>query len=840
MRHAEREHQRDATIPVRASPAQTGSWAAGVQLDVVRALRTFQRAPRFAISVVSTLGIGIAANATMAGTIDKLFLQSPPGVRAPQSVTRLFFRADAVAEGAPNPHSNYPTLVALRAVPALDGIDAFATARVSFGEGATAVAARAMLVTGAFFRTVGATATAGRLISAEDDRLPEGAPVVVLSESFWRRELGADPAVLGRNVRIGRKLYTVVGVVARGFRGVTSLAADIWIPMSAGAAEFAAGSDWASDNGSLWLSLVGRLRPDISHETAALQATVVFRRWQQTLADGDTTLRVIAASIIPGRAPDRPRDVRISLWLGVVSVLVLAIACVNVINLLAGRAIERRTTIAIRLALGANSARIARELFIEAAILALFGGLLAAAVLPFALGEMTRAFVAAGDTTTGVFDLRLLSITAAITSLTAIVVGLAPLLHVRRPELAQWLRGGAGTTAGRSTARLSLLALQAMFSTILLVGAGLFALSLRRVQALDLGVDLDHTIVASVNADGLLLSRERTRALFDNMLGRLDALPSVERAALAESSPYMSGRGIAPFTDERGQQMLWGDGREVPYSTSIGAGFFTTVGARSLRGRDFTSADVEGAELVAVINGPLARVLWPSDDALGKCMHFDTTRTCIRVVGVLAGVWKFSVMQREKMAVFVPIAQQKNGKPGVLFIRAARDPGSTMLDVRRVIQGVRPDMPAARIERMRDYADPEFRPWRLAAEVFAWFGVVALAMAAIGIYGLVDFTVAQRTRELGVRMALGSSRVDLLRTVSERELLSVVAGLASGIVVALLAGRWSGSLLYQTSPRDPAVILVAGLILLVVAAAATVAPLRRALKVDPTTALRAP
>lgn len=371
---------------------------------------------------------------------------------------------------------------------------------------------------------------------------------------------------------------------------------------------------------------------------------------------------------------------------------------------------------------------------------------------------------------------------------------------------------------------------------MLLVGAGLFVRSLRHVAALDLGVDLDHTLIASMDLRRAGVPAQRRAALYREMVERVRALPGVERVALAEGNPYQSGSGAAPWTDERPRDELWHPGDAVAYLSAVGGGFFTATGATSLRGRDFTEADRAGAPPVAIIGEPLARRLWPDRDALGRCMRMSSSDgRCIEIIGVLPSVWKIRLLERDQMAVYIPLAQDTTRSPGTLFIRAAGDPTQVI----GAMQSARPDLPAAAVQLMRDRAAPEIRPWQLGATMFSLFGALALVIAAVGLYSALAYGVARRTHEIGVRMALGARRAHVIRLVMRDGLRIVAAGLVVGAAGALLAGRWIAPLLYETSPRDPAIFLAVGVTLLAVAVVASLVPAWRATRVDPSTALRA-
>jgi predicted permease len=827
------------------------TWFRDARQDLPHAVRQLRRTPGVTSLIVLTLAIGIGANVTMAGLIDRLLLRPPAHVQDADRVARLLFtEANAPADARVGTKWSYPAMLDLqREAPALEQVAAYADVKLPLGSGPDAQDVRASLVSPSFFPLFGVRPFLGRLFSPPDG-YPTGdgsggPPLAVISYGFWQRQFGGDSTVIGRDVRIGVLPYTIVGVTPRGFQGVDVEPPDVWLPVSV-AGEADVTGVWRSGRATVWLAVVARLRQGASRALAAQQATAIWRQFNAPPGTAAAQRRVVAASVIPGRGPDAPREVKVALWLGGVSALVLLIACANVANLLLARAFTRRREIAVRLALGAGRGRLARQMLAEAGLLAVLSG---TAALLLAVGSgrvLARLFVSDISAAGSPLDLRLLAFAATIALGTGVLISLAPLLQSTRPDLTTALRAGAAAGGGRtSRVRTGLLGAQAALCMLMLVVAGLFAQSLRRVEGLDLGVDVDHTLNIYLTVSRLALTEEEVAQIYRDMQERVRAVPGVRDVALASWDPFSGGRAVAAHTQEHDADYYWHPGvHVVPAGTAVDSGFFRTIGAVTLRGRDFTSADVLGAPNVAIINEPLAEILWPGEDALGRCVYLPVKWGqpvgCTTVVGVLPGYLKRSVLSRDGLAVYFPLAQHIMGvdRPGSMVVGVSIDPSVVLPAVRHAIMSVRPDMPPVRIVPMRDVVDPEYRPWRVAATMFSIFGAVALLIATIGLYAVVSFTAAQRSAEIAVRIALGARARNILAAVAGDGLRTITVGLTVGLIAALAIRHWIGPLLFQTSPSDPGIIAGVAVLLLAVAVVATLVPTARALRRNPAAVLR--
>lgn len=821
-------------------------WARDLWQDLGYALRQLRQAPGISALIVVTLAIGIGANATMAGAIDRLLLRSPVGVRDADRVVRLFSRAPADPQFGP--FMSYPAFLDLqREVPAFDVVAAYTSLRLWSGTGIDAEELQATLVSPSYFQLLGVAPVLGRTFTPDDGfptgQTAGGPALAVLGFGYWQRQLGGDPGVLGRALRLGSLTYTVVGVAPPGFRGVEAEAPDVWLPLTV-TADVEERRYILEDRGMSWLQIVARLRPGATRAAAELQAVPVLRR------DGPPSgqyavSHVLAASIIRGRGPDAPREVKIALWLGGVSALVLLIACANVANLLLARAYTRRREIAVRLALGAGRGRLARQLLSEAVVLSALGA--GGAILLATVGGIVlqRLFVAGELGAGGFVDARLFAFTAAIALGTGVLVSLAPLVQSTAPDLTDALRAGEAAGGGRTgRIRATLLGAQSALCMLLLVVAGLFARSLREVEGLDLGVDLEHTVVARINLNRLALPNAAIDEIYSDILDRVRAIPGVAGAAFAEGNPYQGGHAVNMRAPEHDWDYYMHGMYYPPILTFVDSNFFHIVGA-SLRGRDFSAADVRGAPRVVIVNEPAAQLLWPGKEAVGRCVYLDPGRgglgqDCFTVIGMTRGYWYHDILDRDRPMAYLSLGQFTYGlgRPSGLFIATRGDATAVIPAIRAVILGVRLDIPPVRVRRMRDLVDPAVRPWRSAATMFSAFGVVALVIAAVGLYAVVAFSAAQRSTEIAVRIALGAHARNVLATVAGDGLRTVAVGLAVGAAAALAIRRWIGPLLFQTSPSDPGIIAGVAALLLGVAVLAILAPTVRALRRDPAAVLR--
>jgi predicted permease len=804
--------------------------------DLRYALRAIARQPGFTLAAVLCLAVGIGASATMFGVVDTLLLRAPAHVRDADQVVRPYIRwtIPGIGEVSGNGFA-YPDYLAFRDADAFAEVAAFWSGEITLGRGAEARPVNASWVSHSFFPLLGVEPALGRFFGADEDRTPSGAPVVVLGHGFWQRNFAGDPAVLGREIALGSDRFTVIGVAPEGFTGVDLARVDVWAPVTTAAVRW---RDIQFDTRSTkWLTVVARLKPGIGREQAAAAAGLAF--FHAALANNEEYLdgSIVLAPVQDARGPAGSRDASVALWLSGAALIVLLIACANVANLLLTRAVHRRREMAVRLALGVGRGRLVRQLLTESMLLALLGGA-AGLLLAAWVGSGIRLLLAPGIASLAeMIDARAVVFTVLITALTALLCGLVPALQAGREDLSTALRSGVRDGPARSPRfRVALQVGQIALSLVLLVGAGLFVRSLYNVRALDLGMDAGRVLVISANLASVGYTPAQAAALHDQMLERVRSLPGITHGSLATSTPYRSNtqtRISVPGRDSLPRFAMGG-----PYINAVSPGFFATMGTEVRRGRDLASTDRAGAPPVAVVNESMARALWPGQEAIGQCFQVGADAPlCTEIVGVVRDARDHGVAMEASPQFYVPLAQSAGSIPGALFLRTER-PESAIEPVRQSLHALAPDLPYLDVRPLRAMLEPQIRPWRLGATVFVVFGLAALLLALVGLYGVLAFHVSQRTQEIGVRMALGARVGGVVGLFLRRGMVIAVLGILIGSVVALVGARALGPHLFGVSSADPLTFAVVIALLLAASAVASYVPVRRVTRVDPMSALR--
>jgi predicted permease len=789
--------------------------------------------------VLLTFALGIGANATMFGVIDRMLLRPPAFVREPEHVVTFIAGHD---EHFGQRTSNYPVYRALRdRAPAFERVAATANVSVPLGRGEGAKNVVGLLATSTYFPMLGVSPAIGRFYRADEDQEPLGTAVVVLSYGFWQRQFGGATSAIGKTLALGDRQFTVIGVAPKGFTGVDLVAPDVWIPMSAASALQPIGAGWATTSQATWLRLLARVRSDVPVERAADDAMRIAREVAPKVffTGPGWTYRLVP--IVRARATEQGTSASVVTLLGLMSLIVLAIACANVANLLVARGLLRRREIAVRLALGIARSRLVAQLLTESVVLALAGGAAAMLIAYWGGGVVRKLLLADLSIDASPVDARVLAFTAVVAIAVGLATGLLPALAASTPDVSDALKQGARDGGGRrSRTRNALLATQAALCFVLLVGAGLFVRSLARLGDLPLGVDLDRVLVGTMNLRGVGRPRTEIAAVYQRALERVRAMPGIAAAAVGVTVPF--GPSYGADIAVPGPDSVVHPGAMF---NAVTEDYFRALGSRVLIGREFTARDGEGAPRVTVVGERFATRVWGKANPIGRCIRFGSdTAPCAEVVGVVQNIRRQSIFDDSTDFVYVPLAQsQTRLAERQLIIRPA--PAG---DARRFIEPVRmamqtsvPQLPYADVHLFADMptVQRELRPTRLGAALFGVFGALALLLAAVGVYGVVSYDVGQRTREVGVRLALGASESHVARLVVWDGVRVVALGVAVGGAAALVGGRFISALLFEVSPRDPVVFGGIAAALVGVAIVACLLPALRAMRVDAVVALRA-
>jgi predicted permease len=826
-------------------------WLDHLQQDARYALRGLRRAPGFTAAVVLTLGLGIGANAAMFGVIDRLMFRPYPYLRDPGSVDRVYLKTAGWERDnayAIFPYTRYLDLK--RWTTSFSQHAAFVTATHGVGTGDAARERGVVGVSASFFQFFDARPALGRFFGAAEDSIPAGANVAVLSFEFWNAELGGRD-VIGHALQVGNVPYTIIGVAPEGFVGVSEGSPPaVFIPITAYAANQGGGSrtDYFLKYNWDWAQMMVRRKPGVTRAAATSDLTnAMLRSWNASRAvhaygpAERMRPRALAGALRTAAGPSPGLEAKTLLWVTGVAVIVLIIACANVANLFLARAVRRKREVALRLALGVSRGRLAAQALTESLVLAALGCAAGIVIAQWGGVALRRLFVASTARFDVVTDWRTLAVATSAALVAAVTTGLVPVFFAGRDDITTTLKSGAREgTRQRSGARAILLVTQGALSVVLLVGAVLFVRSLTNVRDLRHGYDVDPVLLVEWERRGTPMDSSDRAALRRRLLETALARPDVERAAWTNSAPFSRGTSImnlaVPDVDSVSRL-----GRFTYQIAS--RDYFATVDTRLLRGRYFTDADRAGAPLVAVVSDAMATRLWPGQEALGRCLRISwrstrpDTMPCTTIVGVVENAVHDPIADLP-MRYYLPEAQLDFGATWLL-LRMRRDPAVAAEDVRRALQAVMPGQSLVTVRPARELFDAKRRSWLVGATMFVGFGILALLVAAVGLYGVIAYDVAQRMHEMGVRMALGAQAADVVRLVIGQGVRLAAVGLVVGSALALAAARWVQPLLFQQSAKDPAVFAVVGALLIGVALAASAVPAAKAVRANPGAVLRA-
>ncbi|HWH51860.1 MAG TPA: ABC transporter permease [Gemmatimonadaceae bacterium] len=816
--------------------------------DLRYAFRGLRRSPGFTLAVVGTLALGIGANTAIFNVVDGLLFRTPPYLIAPSSVNHLYLAYDTRGDHAIDDSFEYRRYQDFRRwTSSFSHMAAYSLAMIAVGSGQDAVEVPVGRASASLFDFFDARPVLGRFFTPQEDSLPAGSMVAVLGYGFWQTRFGGRRDVLGQRIQISSGEFTIVGVAPEGFAGASGdVPAAAWIPVTAyGALQrptFYQNYNWG------WLQVIAQRKPGVGETAAIADLTHAYRlSWdaQRALESGIDPVDRAHPHVLIGptqlfRGPMAPSWVRVTLWVFGVALMALVVACANVANLLLARGFGRRREIAVRRALGVGRGRLFRQLLTESLILAAAGGVagfLFARLIESSLIGMVGGSVGAGA---DCVDPRLILFCAALTLLVGVATGLAPALH-SGGDLNGLLRAGSREGSyQRSKLRGSLVVLQAAVSTTLLIGAGLFVRSLNHVRAVPLGYDVDPILIVQRNMRGVKLGPAQERELMERLESAAARVPGVVRATQMMSAPFYDFENTGLFVP--GIDSVRKLGRFQLQVTS--PSFFATVGTHIVAGRGLTADDREGTQPVVVVSAEMARRLWPGKSALGQCLRVGAEDApCSTVVGIAEDTRQRGLSSAPDPTYYLAAAQQSltEKRPRIpfgLFVRVSGHAADYSDRVRRALQAEMPGASYLTTVPFADIVGGVQESWRVGATMFAALGGLALVLAAVGLYSVIAYGVAQRSHELGVRIALGAHASRLVRLIMRDGVRLAAAGVVIGAAIALASGRWIAPLLFEERPSDPAVYATVAFTLVGVALAASLVPALRAARVDPNVALR--
>jgi len=834
LRRVEQEAIPEPVVPGGGGKA---AFLASIWQDVRYGLRMLRKNPGFTAVAVISLGLGIGVNTTIFSFVNALLFR-PPAVQAPGELLEVFnqnIRGHGIESYMPLTYPDYLYYrdhnQAFSGILAFDG-DPRIVSWIRSGQGERAQGA---LVSGNFFSVLGVKPALGRTFLGEEDQASGAHPVIVLSHAFWAERLGSDPRVLGKTFNFNGTNFTAVGVAPAGFSGVlVGLQPDFWTPLAMALA-FTHDPNYLASRQSFWLLSVGRLKPGVKPLQAQADLRVLSRQLQQSYPESNKLLEAATfpATLVP--APFRGYVIAFTGLLMVVVSLVLLIACANAANLLLAQATARHREMAIRMALGAGRRRLIRQMLIESTLVALLGGclafLLASWLAPALLALKPPSLPIKMDVP---LDWRVLAFTLGVSFATGIVFGIAPALRGAKAGLAGALKDEVWIGNYRkSRLRDGLVVAQIAVCSVLLIGAGLCVRSLLNARSIDPGFDTQHEMMAVLDPGSLGYSEAKGRAFYNGLLERVRALPGVSSASLAGYLP-LTTQEMVQGTEPEDHPSPPGQAPGID-TTDVGPDYFRTMGITLVRGREFNAQDRPGAPGVAIVNEALAKRFWPGQDPIGRRLIVGDAH--LEIVGVVR-TGKYRTLSEAPLPFFYrPILQDYRPRC-TLVVRAAVDPHNLLPEVRRAIQGLDPNVVPIDLETMMEYMALPLFPAHTTGLLLGAFGALALVLAVGGLFGVMCYAVSRRTHEIGVRVALGAGRRDVLKLVVGHGVLLTFAGIGVGLAGAFAATRALASLLYGISSTDPATFVFVSLILAGVAFAASYIPARRATKVDPIVALR--
>lgn len=821
-----------------------GNFLEDLWRDLRYALRSMRAAPLFVLFVVLTLALGIGANTTVFTIINRLILNPVPVPKSAELLALAAVQSDKSKSGAPLPIS-YADLKDYESKNEVFRSLAGYTSPwlVTWQAGGSSERMFNEFVTAAYFSTLEIKPVKGRYFSAEEDA-PGAHAVAVMNYGTWQSRFGGADDIIGRALRLNNTVVTVIGIAPPHFIGVNSLfGPDLWIP--AGTADQLAPVEMRgilTDRSKAVFLGVGRLKPQIT--LGAAQANVsgiagaLACEYPETNQGRSAAVLGVRDVMFSSASSGSSPVLLGSTVLLVVVGIILLIACSNVANLLLARSAGRQQEIAVRLALGASRQRLIRQLLTESVFLGLLSGVVGLLVGYAALHLLWSALPSTANFSSPKFDSTVFIFAFVISLATGFLFGVIPAFQASRGNVADVLKEEARST-GRSRAKITLanalLVGQIAFSFLLLITAALFLRSIARAYDIDPGFQTRHLAIFMTNAGQIGYREAQTRAFYKEARARVAALPGVESVSWSSNLPLWA-RSVSRLQIE-GRQATSKSDQITTISNIVDRNYFETAGIAILRGREFTNLDQANSAPIAIVNETLARDFWPSGDALGKRIQLPDERGMRQIVGVAKTATYTNLGEPPQLCVYVP-SEQKYSDAMTLYVRTAGDPRHILMSVQREVLAAGPKIVVSDMRTGRQLIDNGLFQAKMGVLLLSAFGLVALGLASVGLYGIMAYTVSQRRREIGLRMALGAGQANVLRLILKQGMALVVTGMLIGLAGALLVGRMLSRLLYGIGASDPISVTVAASVLLTVAFLACYLPARWASRVDPLVALR--
>ena len=792
--------------------------------DIRYTLRQLRKSPVFTLTATLSLAMGIGANAAVFTIVERLLLRPLP-VSNPHE---LVYVTDERVLTQPSPRFSYPFYAVVRQNAVLNGVAARSAVGLNVTVNGQTQRATGELVSGNYFEVLGATTEVGRPLMPDDDLTSGAHPVAVISGPFWKRAFASDPGIVGRAVLLNGRAFTIVGVSANSFTGTdVGVPADVWIPL---AMQREVGRSLLTDAATNWLEMVGRLRSGHGREQSAEALNRDFRQHASELPTEGAVRLLVLVPADKGSSPARGEQKTALLVTFALTGLALVLAAVNVAALTAVRSAARDKEMAIRLAIGARRSRLDRQLLTEGLVLAVLGGLAALLIVPWT----ARALILVYSTELAIEfapDPRLLAFVVLTSTLAGVAVAVVPIVASRHLNLTP----GSPTSGAirRLTAHDAIVALQIAVALSMLTSAALLIQSLRGFNSVDPGFRADNLLLASLDPKAAGYDANRIDGFWRAALNEIKHIPGVQSVSLARTVPLAPGRQRQPWVNPSSGEKLELD------TNFVGPQYFQTLGIPVLSGRDFTDDDRRASRAVVIVNERLARAFWPHQDPIGKGVRLpEPGHATAEVVGVVRDV-KYQNLRGEAGPMFYrPVLQTRSTDSMVLHVRGGTDAGTLVTSIRAAVQNLDRNVPLFQITTLEEQFDASFAATRQAALMAGTFGLLALLLSGIGVYAVTALAVSRRTRDIGIRMALGAQPRHVIRAIGTRIVMLIAAGVGLGLLGSLGFTSVTGTLVFGVSTGDAATFVSMTALLVVISLLAFVIPLRAATCLDAVAAIR--